>query len=143
MPSTMAAQPTTYVDLLERQLELSRLLMVELCDSKTAIATLDLRAIEQQTLRQESICCELAFVREEIARVESPDLRLAIDATTCEKLASLRQRIAEAEQELTRANRVQEALVRRSRRSINVMVNVFSTCSVESVDGSRSLARYI
>lgn len=126
---------------MERRLQLLRALAVELSQSKRAMASLDLHEMEKRTLEQESICAELAFASSEIPAIatcvrgypESDQKQVLID-----------REMAAAAQDLTHAVRVHAALVRRSRRSIDVLMNVRSTCTSEYLNssGAYPIARY-
>lgn len=133
-----------YLELAERRLQLVQALAREVSESNAAMAGLDVTKIEKSTLGQESSCAELACVASEIAELE-PCIRNS--AKNCDferKRLLLEQATCGAAQELMYATRVHAALLRRSRRSIDMLMNVLSTCTAEYLTSSSAYpaARY-
>lgn len=125
----MDANAALYLELLERRAELLNLLALELREAQPSIVGIDVAEIDRQSMRQESLCAELRFTWGELASLRSVQAEsLASDQKNRWNAAIAANEKAAAD--LTRVQSVQAALLRRSRRSINVLMNVLSSSSV-------------
>lgn len=132
----MDSELAIVVELLERRVQLLRALAIELSQGKSAMAALDLPTMERRTLEQESVVAELAFVSAEIASMEALVRKRSEPGGFDQKRLAIEQATTGAARELTHAIRAHAALVRRSRRSIDVLMNVLSTCTAEYSNSS-------
>jgi len=119
------AHSAACLDLIERRAELLRLLCIELGESQKCIAALDLGSLQHRIQRQESLCIQLRFIARELESIgpNASTLRSEFRKRWAASLIA----VAEATSELDRVKRVQSVLLRKSRRSVNVLMNVFST----------------
>lgn len=133
----MESPSPVHFGLLTRRLELIDQIFRELNESRRWIAQLDCDRLERSVARQESLCAELRVIlrelRCEVAPPARPEQSPVEDSTaSCDWLMRETERgTDEASVMLRRAVRVHTALLRRSRRSINVLMNVLS-CSAEN-----------
>ncbi len=119
----MARETTLYLQLIERRIEMLRLLAAALRQSHQAIAELNLAGIYEATLQQENLCAGIRFLDRELKAAEgfcSPDT---------EQFQHWVRQLGAAEAEVRHLNRIQAGLIRRSRRSVNVMVNFLANYS--------------
>jgi hypothetical protein len=106
--------------------------------SQDAVGRLDVTQIYQHTLEQENLCGRIQNLDREIKKVQqalaarlrlqaanSDSGRLAqrVDAALAERLRLAAKELHEAQVEVRLRNRVQAGLLRRSRRSVNIMMN--------------------
>ena len=132
-----------YLDLLERRHSVLTLLVEGLRDSRGAFIGLNLDAIQQHTAEQGDLCTEVRFLDEEMKDVKgklaveyhldertvgSESLAKQLDPDTARRLRLLLQGLESIQAEVRRLNRVQAELLRRSRRSIHVLMNVVANC---------------
>lgn len=132
-----------YCDLLERRLTALRLLETELQECLEALVEMDLNRILQHLAHQESFLNEIVFLDQQVASWEHQlrsglppsqqplieRLVQRLDPGAAERLRALVCESAEVRAGVQRASRVYSALLRRSRRSINVLMNVLANCS--------------
>jgi hypothetical protein len=132
-----------YLDLLERHLGVLRLLADALRQSRQAFVGMNLGAIQQYTADQENLCAEIRFLNQEMEEVKhklavefrldskTVDLKLLarqLDPDTARRLRLLLNGLESIQADVRRLNRVQAELLRRSRRSINVLMNLVANC---------------
>jgi len=143
-----------YLDLLERRQGVLRLLADGLQQSRQAFIALNLEAIQQYTTDQENLCAEIRFldqeteeVRQKLAAafhldnqtVDVEALAKQLDPNTGRRLRLLLNGLASVQADVRRLNRVQAELLRRSRRSINVLMNLIAHCQGTCQPSSPSL----
>jgi len=127
-----------YLELLERRLATLRLLAADLDESRSAYVTLDLRAMHQHIAHQENLCTEIRMLDAELqerkgtlaglaARGEIPSslgaLEAQLDPTSARQLHLLLGGLKAIQADVRRLSRVHSELLRRSRRSVNVLLN--------------------
>lgn len=127
-----------YLELLERRLATLRLLAADLEESRTAYVTLDLRAMHQHIANQENLCTEIrmldAELREMKGKLAAPavagevpatlgELEAQCDPTSARQLHLLLGGLKAIQADVRRLSRVHSELLRRSRRSVNVLLN--------------------
>ena len=130
-----------YLELLEKRLGTLRLLATGLEQSRIAIAELDLESIHSHVSHQENLCTEIRILDEELESLKShlsSEYQRDIDLTDLTTLQGLLDPESERrmrmlaislntiQADVRRLNRVQAELLRRSRRSINVLINFMS-----------------
>ena len=130
-----------YLELLERRLATLRMLATGLQESRAAITEMDLESINSHIAHQESLCTEIRFLDGELEALKrqlSSEFQQDLDLTNLTTLQGLldpaserRMRglvsgLATIQADVRRLNRVQAELLRRSRRSINVLINFMS-----------------
>jgi hypothetical protein len=127
-----------YLELLERRLATLRLLAADLDESRTAYVTLDLRAMHQHIARQENLCTEVRMLDHELQNMkdklrglaaagEMPstlgELEAQLDPMSARQLHLLMGGLKAIQADVRRLSRVHSELLRRSRRSVNVLLN--------------------
>lgn len=130
-----------YLELLERRLATLRLLATGLEESRDAFTEMDLESIHSHVAHQENLCTEIRFLDGELEALKrqlSSELQRDVDLTNLKTLQGLldpeserRMRVLVSglntiQADVRRLNRVQAELLRRSRRSINVLINFMS-----------------
>lgn len=122
MPAqTESLRTNAYLSLLERRIEVLRLLSLEMAAAREAFVSLDLERIQQFTLTQENLCTEVQFLDAEITALTQ--LESFLNSDNPERIDQLKKENVEAAAQVARHNRVLGALLRRSRRSVNALMN--------------------
>jgi hypothetical protein len=131
----MKMEVQRYLLLLERRLATLRLLAADLDESRSAYVTLDLRAMHQHTSHQENLCTEIRTLDSELqdlkakltglsAAGEIPSAAGAqFDPASARQLHLLLGGLKAIQADVRRLSRVHSELLRRSRRSVNVLLN--------------------
>jgi hypothetical protein len=134
----MKREVQRYLELLERRLVTLRLLARDLDASRTAYVDLDLRAMHQHISQQEDLCteirlldAELKSVREKLTDPGAPgklpvavtQLEAQLDPASGRQLQLLLSGLKAVQADVRRLSRVHSELLRRSRRSVNVLLN--------------------
>jgi len=122
---------TRLLRLLERRLDLLGTLTVTLQESRNDFVAMDLSGMERRIAEQEQLCARIRSLDSEISSVQSqcavraglPD----IDVKNGEQIRVMLARISAAQLELKRANDAHQAMLRRSRRTVQVLLNVFNS----------------
>jgi len=127
-----------YLELLEKRLETLRLLATDLDESRAAYVSLDLRSMHQHISRQENLCAEIRMLDGELqsmkenlrslaAAGEMPstlnELEAQLDPMSARQLHVLLGGLKAIQADVQRLSRVHSELLRRSRRSVNVLLN--------------------
>jgi hypothetical protein len=126
------------LELLERRLVTLRRLAADLDASRSAYVALDLMAMRQHTANQEMLCLEIRAVDAELhdlkrkfaersADGQAPahlgELTAQFDPTSARQLHLLLGGLTAIRADVRRLSRVHSELLRRSRRSVNVLLN--------------------
>jgi hypothetical protein len=134
------------LELLERRLATLRLLSADLDKSRDAYVSLNLHAMHQHTERQENLCREIRMVDAELQDIkrkfadqsatgEPPanlgELAARMDPTSARQLHLLLGGLRAIQADVRRLSRVHSELLRRSRRSVNVLLNFLAHYSGE------------
>src|SRR5579872_3988692 len=134
----MTHEVPRYLELLERRLATLRLLAADLDESRSAYVTLDLRAMHQHISQQEHLCTEIRMLDAELqamkgkltglaAAGEMPatlgELEGQLDPSSARQLHLLLGGLKAIQADVRRLSRVHSELLRRSRRSVNVLLN--------------------
>ncbi len=134
----MTHEVQRYLELLERRLATLRLLAADLDESRSAYVTLDLRAMHQHISHQENLCAEIRLLDAElqamkgklaelVAAGEMPatraELEAQLDPASARQLQLLLGGLKAIQADVRRLSRVHSELLRRSRRSVNVLLN--------------------
>ena len=127
-----------YLELLERRLATLRLLATDLDESRSAYVTLDLQSMHQHIARQETLCTEIRLLDAELQSMKEElrglvlagqmpsslgDLEAQLDPTSARQLHLLMGGLKAIQADVRRLSRVHSELLRRSRRSVNVLLN--------------------
>jgi hypothetical protein len=124
----------TYLALLERRLSLLRLLADEFVASRTEFMALDLDGIYRRISEQEELCRQIQRLHPAIQALQQTCAgQLDLDksgaaghpgnAEWAGRLARVMEEIGKAQAEVGRLNQIHAAYLRRSRRTINVLMN--------------------
>jgi hypothetical protein len=139
---------TRYMELLERRLVTLRLLAAGLQQSREALTAVDLEAIHQSNNQQENLCNEIRFLDTELEDFwkniaaefninSSEKLEGLLDTASARRFHVLLNTLSAVQVDVRRLNRVQAQLLSRSRRSIDVLINVLAGGTpVSSLAGS-------
>lgn len=134
----MKREVEQYLELLERRLATLRMLATDLDESRSAYVTLDLQAMHQHIARQENLCAQIRMLDAELqgmkeklralaATGEIPatlnELEAQLDPASARQLHLLMGGLKAIQSDVRRLSRVHSELLRRSRRSVNVLLN--------------------
>jgi DNA repair exonuclease SbcCD ATPase subunit len=133
-----------YLELLERRLVTLRLLAADLDESRSAYVDLDLRGMHRHISHQENLCTEIRLLdaelnslREKLMSPATPgglpsalsELEAQLDPALARQLQLLLSGLKTIQADVRRLSRVHSELLRRSRRSVNVLLNFLAHCS--------------
>ncbi len=134
----MKREVQQYLELLERRLATLRMLAADLDESRSAYVTLDLRSMHDHISRQENLCTEIRLLDTELqtmkeelrglaATGELPstltELEAQFDPMPARQLHLLLGGLKAVQADVRRLSRVHSELLRRSRRTVNVLLN--------------------
>ena len=137
----MSAEATRYLDLLEERLALLGALATALTAARTDIVSLDITALESRIAEQDRLCTEIRSLDVQLDRVQSqcathfspPSMRgsvivagLAADSDFARRRETL-ARLARVQANVKKLNNEHQALVRRSRRTVNALLNSYAS----------------
>ena len=126
------ANPTRFLQVLEQRLETMRALADELRQSSEAVVNLDVLRLERVNDRQRQLCEELRALNRELEEVEPQSVSTKSETAVPSEFQShadeLRRHMGSLQAEIARLSRVHQALLRRARRSTQVMANVLAFC---------------
>jgi len=139
----MKSESVRYLGLLERRLALLDSLSKTLAESRGQFISMDLEAIGIRIVEQEQLCAQIRSLDTEITSAqvrcaERAGMRPCRDAISWldlrdgdtgqhEQIRLALGRIAVAQAELKRLNDAHQAMLRRSRRTVNVLLNLFNS----------------
>ena len=131
-----------YVELLKRRLASLRLMAKELHDCRQSFVNVDLESTREHISYQQGLCSEIRFLDHELRtlrsqivgaaglpRAELDDSAFAnlFDRVSAQELSRVTLELRAVQKSVWRLNRVYAGLLRRSRRSINVLINVMAS----------------
>jgi len=131
-----------YLELLKRRVASLRLMAKELRDCRGALINMDLEATRQHISYQQGLCSEIRFLdhelgvlRRELAQagglepegMSESAFAMLFDASSASQLRQIMDDLGQVQQRVWRLNRVYAGLLRRSRRSIHVLINVLAS----------------
>jgi hypothetical protein len=132
----------TYIELLKRRVASLRLIAKELIDCRQSFVRMDLESAREHISYQQALCSEIRFLDHELgvlraqiigaAGLQAGGLDNAAFASLFDSASALELRqvigeLADVQKCTRRLNRVYSGLIRRSRRSINVLINVMAS----------------
>jgi flagellar biosynthesis/type III secretory pathway chaperone len=109
-----------YKEILRSRLQAIRSLTEVLVSSQSALLSRDAGALRQLTAQQQTLCGEIEFLDTEMRAVQKGPEPVSEDV----EYSEVKQEMVSAEGRLVKAYKVHAALLRRARRSVNVMINV-------------------
>jgi hypothetical protein len=130
-----------YIELLKRRAASLRLTARELRECRESFTKMDLEGIREHISYQKSLCAEIRALDDELgvlrrqlavaAGLEPEGMSVAafvslFDADSAWQLRQVMDGLAVVQKTVRRLNRVYAGLLRRSRRSINVLINVMA-----------------
>lgn len=133
-----------FFELLSRRLASLRLLAADLESAREALVNMDLNGIHEHNTYQENACKEIGFLNHQLeahwrklsGEAQSGDegsgdgtLTQRLKPEEKERLGSLLSEMDIAQKKVRGLNRVQTGLLRRSRRSVNVLMNFMANYS--------------
>ncbi len=124
----------TYLKLLEQRLSLLRLLAQELVDSRKEFVALDLDGMYRRISEQEELCRQIHRLHPAIhALQQTCATQLGVgnpgaagnpeNAERAERMTRVMQELGKAQAEVARFNQIHAAHLRRSRKTIDVLMN--------------------
>jgi chromosome segregation ATPase len=134
----MKREVQQYLELLEKRLATLRLLATDLDESRSAYVTLDLRSMHQHITRQENLCTEIRLLDAELQSMKEKlralaatgdipsslgEIEAQLDPASARQLHLLLGGLKAIQADVRRLSRVHSELLRRSRRSVNVLLN--------------------
>ena len=139
----MSAESERYWGLLERRLSLLDSLSKTLADSRADFIALDLEGIRGRIQEQEQFCRQIRSLDNDITQAQIRCARLAgvpcvsgeicwpetpgTDPALGKKIRETMRRVAAAQGKLKQLNDAHQALLRRSQRTVLVLVNLFQS----------------
>jgi hypothetical protein len=131
----------TYLALLERLLSLLRLLAQEFVDCRKEFVALDLEGMYRRIAEQEELCRQIQRLQPAILALQQTcALRIGVEnhgpasnpenAGWTSRLTSVMQEIGKAQAEVGRLNQIHAAYLRRSRRTINILMNFVGSYAI-------------
>lgn len=134
--------PNEYLELLDRRLTLLAKLAGELQTSNEALVRLDLEEMHRQVGRQEGLCREIQSLDRGLDELQRKcGAGIGSDGATDGESLALKQmlrRVAEAQGGVRALNRKHAALLRRSRKTLNAMLNFVRSTSPTYSDPRRA-----
>jgi uncharacterized coiled-coil protein SlyX len=126
----MSADTSRYLDLLERRLALLGSLASALAAARTDVVALDITGLESRIADQEKLCAEIRSLDAHLDRVQQQCATHAVAPAPASDSNSLRcretlARLAQAQATVKRLNDEHRALLRRSRRTVNALLNSY------------------
>ena len=134
-----------YLKLLERRLDLLGSLAMALRECRGDFIAMDLGAMERRIAEQEQLCARIRSLDSEISNMQArcsasasaprsadPASRSSSaegNSDTDRQIRATMGRISAAQLELKRANDAHQAMLRRSRRTVQVLLNIFNSLS--------------
>ncbi len=130
-----------YIELLKRRVASLRLMAKELRECRESFTRMDLEAVREHISFQRGLCSEircldgeLRVLGRELAAerglepegVSPATVAKLLDAESALQLRQVMEDLTGVQQSVWRLNRVYAGLLRRSRRSINVLINVMA-----------------
>jgi len=131
-----------YVELIKRQLASLRILSKELRECRTSFISMDLDATRGHISYQQGLCSEMRFLDGELAslrrqiaeaagvepgQTSADEFAKLLEAGSASQLRQVKGELTSVANDVRRLNRVYGGLIRRSRRSINVLINVMAS----------------
>jgi hypothetical protein len=126
----------TYLGLLERRLSLLRLLAQEFVDCRKEFIALDVDGMYRRIFQQEELCRQIQRLDPAIQALQRTcAMQLGLESRTAagkpenagwvERLNLVIRELGKAQAEVGRLNQIHAAYLRRSRRTMNVLMNFF------------------
>jgi hypothetical protein len=130
-----------YIGLLKKRVASLRLMAKELRECRESFTSMDLEATREHIAYQQGLCCEIRSLDHELrvlrrqltvgSGLEPEEMSAAafdglFDAGCSLQLRQVRDDLAVVQKSVRRLNRVYAGLLRRSRRTINVLINVMA-----------------
>ena len=111
-----------YKEILRSRLQAIRSLTEVLVSSQSALLSRDAGALRQLTAQQQTLCGEIEFLDTEMRAVQDEIEPASLSEDV--EISGVNHNMVSAEGLLVKAYKVHAALLRRARRSVNVMINV-------------------
>jgi hypothetical protein len=139
----MNGEGERYWELLERRLALLDSLAKTLAESRADFIALDLEGMRGRIAQQERVCGQIRALDHDITQAQVRCARLAgvpcasgeirwtdpgnTEGPVAEKIQQALRRVADAQTRLQRLNHDHQALLRRSGRTVRVLLNLFQS----------------
>jgi hypothetical protein len=145
----MSTEVETYIALLERRLTLLRVLAQQFVDCRKDFISMNLDAMYARIAEQEDLCRQIQALHPAIDSLQQTCMkRLGLEpsdadsapenAAWADRLRRVLQELGEAQAEIGRLNQIHAAYLRRSRRTIHVLMNSLGQCAVTYTPGMES-----
>jgi len=129
----MSKENETYLELLERRIELFNSLSATLLAARSAVAAFDIGGLESRIAQQQVLCAAIQKLMEQTERLQSQctaHLRLHGGGETIAnspELEATLQRLHQAQEAVKQLNDAHQALMKRSRRTVTALLNSLHT----------------
>ncbi len=123
---------TRFLQVSEQRLQTMRTLGDEVRQSSDAVVNLDVLRLERVSDRERQLCDEMRMLNGELMEVEpqivSPNDEIVPPRELQTKADEMRRQMSGLQAEIARLSRIHQAVLRRARRSAQVMANVVAFC---------------
>ena len=131
-----------YIELLKRRVASLRLIAKELRDCRQSFVSMNLESTREHISYQQGLCSEIRFLDHDLGVLKRQIAQAAglqpegsdeaafislFDSSSASELRQVLRELAAVQKSVWRLNRVYAGLLRRSRRSINVLINVMAS----------------
>jgi hypothetical protein len=129
----MTKENTTYLELLEKRIALLNSLSSALLASRSAMAAFDINGLESRIAQQQALCTEIQQLDEQTERLQyqcAAHLRMRGTeeaVANSPELETALIRLHQAQSAVKQLNTAHQALVSRSRRTVNALLNSLHT----------------
>lgn len=129
----MSTENTTYLELLERRIELLESLSSTLLAARSAMASFDIDGLESRVTQQQTLCMDIQKIDEEMERLQyqcAAHLRLRGGEealANSEALEKTLLRLHQAQASVKELNTSHQALLNRSRLTVTALLNSLHT----------------
>jgi hypothetical protein len=132
----MSCEPDEYLALLERRLHLLHALARQFVECRGDFIAMNLDGMHGHTAEQESLCGQIRSLQPAIDRLQlacaqqldlgRPDaVNHPEDAVWVERVREAKRELDKAQVEVGRLNQIHAAYLRRSRRTVNMLMNFY------------------
>jgi hypothetical protein len=138
----MQTESKKYLELLERRLALLDRLTEALSSARGDLVAMDLESIRAGIREQQGLCASISSLDQEISRAQAHAMALTgtpvraeiswpaasgVEQELRERIRLTLERVARTQQDLRRRNNTHQALLRRSSRTVGVLLNLLQS----------------
>ena len=129
----MSTENASYLELLEKRIELLNSLSTTLVAARSAMVTFDIDGLESRVAQQQKLCAEVQKLDDQMERLQyqcAAHLRMHGGEESLANTAELEEamlRLHQAQANVKQLNSAHEALLNRSRRTVIALLNSLHT----------------